>query len=354
MLINKISNILGEVIFKKMKFLDGKEVPVFIFQGYAPKEKGSTSRIETQVCEALTKANLNAVHSEHSIWSEICGILYAQAFIYKRQGKWSSAFFDRYGMVIRNPYKIYRCNEKLQQININNYFEYQWKFMEKFVLAYLSEPWNRYAAIELLLTTLKRAFLKNNGCRYVRLERAEIDSEGVYSLCEGVEFKIGLKSVRINTLLPNNEGMLSNYYITSNKKYLIKAPFSIRRGIHTVTYNNTLVSWQPSKDLKYYLDLFKCIDQDVILKLMADLLTDYSYSPEWYHDDHNRETLSYRGTPDLIVNDIESNSHILLECKAPNDRFRKHQKRWWKRNAEHYNMKTGIVITSKEQLGKLA
>lgn len=354
MLLNKISNILGDVIFKKVTFLNGKEVPIFIFQGYVPKRAGCKSGIEDQVCKVLNKANVTAVHSEHSIWLEMCQILYAQAFLYKHQGKWSSSFSDQYCPIIKSPQKIPRCNEKIQKLNINDYFEYQWKFLEKFVLAYLSEPWHRYAAIEFLLTTLKRVFLKKTGGRSIGLEQAEIDSEGIYSSCEGFEFKIGLKSVRITTLLPNNEGVLYNYYITSKKKYLIESPFSIRFGIGTVIYKNNLVSWQPSKDLKYYLDLFKCIDQDVILKLMADLLTDYSHAPEWYHDDHNRGTLSYRGMPDLIVNDLESNSYILLECKAPNDRLRKHQKRWWKRNAEYYNMKTGIVITSKEQLGKLA
>ena len=89
MLLNKISNILGDVIFKKVTFLNGKEVPIFIFQGYVPKRAGCKSGIEDQVCKVLNKANVTAVHSEHSIWLEMCQILHAQAFLYKHQGKWS-------------------------------------------------------------------------------------------------------------------------------------------------------------------------------------------------------------------------------------------------------------------------
>ncbi len=351
MLFNKLSAVLGDALFKKVTFLNGKEVPIFIFQGYVPKEPGSPSRIEDQVCKILNKAKLAAVHSEHSIWLEMCQILYAQAFLYKRQGKWSSSFSDRYYPVIKNPQKIPRCNEKIQKLNISDYFEYQWKFLEKFHLAYLSQPYHRYAAMELLLTLIKRRILREKEVRYIRLESAEIDPNGIYCKNEGIDlFRSGLKSVRVNTLLPNNEGMLCNYFITSNKKYLIKSPFSVR---FQNNIRNNLVSWQPSLDLKYYLNFFKSIDQPVILKLMSDLLTDCSHSTEWYDDENNRKTLSYRGMPDIIVNDPETESYILLECKAPNDRLNKLQKRWWKRNDEYYKMNTGIVITSKEQLRKI-
>lgn len=55
MLFNKLFAILGDALFKKVTFLNGKEVPIFIFQGYVPKEPGSPSRIEDQVCKENTE-----------------------------------------------------------------------------------------------------------------------------------------------------------------------------------------------------------------------------------------------------------------------------------------------------------
>ena len=50
---------------------------------------------------------------------------------------------------------------------------------------------------------------------------------------------------------------------------------------------------------------------------------------------------------------METNLHILLECKGPNDHLSKRQIKWLSRNSEKYNFNVGFVVVSEKQIGKL-
>ena len=98
--------------------LSNRAVKHYLFRQYNSK---ASIPIEIQICRALEQQKLISVSyrgREHQIWTDICRILFCQAF-----------GFDHW--TITKPSAVNKCWKKLQTHGVQQFFKEQWGFLEE-------------------------------------------------------------------------------------------------------------------------------------------------------------------------------------------------------------------------------
>jgi len=320
---NNTNNIVRIEELTLIGTLPGVDIPVYIFRDFK-KEKNNP--IEKQIIKCLTDKGIVSCHiprKEHAIWTDICRILFCQAFLYREGTHW---IIDNWQ--IQNRDKIKKRWERLSSTNIHEYFKFQWRFLERLQFGYMdSHKKNK----------IKKEYLIKKLWRQSRLGKYA-DMDFVNSVKPFLDFVNSEKS------LADNTGVMKQTHLILKKEILEN---------DYLLFND--IEWQPAKHLNFYLELMQCIDNQSILNLMKDILDDFNQSPQFYEANiNNLELNPWRwGMPDIVVYDKSNCSYIVLECKGPTDRIKKQQIRWFKRNADFYRLKVGIVVVSEKQIEKL-
>lgn len=329
-----LSNILGKPITTHVRGLIHPDIPIYIFNKYNISDK---SRIEAQVGKFLKEGGLISIYPHRLIWLDIRNILFCESFLMKDNG---DCIFNENVVSIK---KTHRCWELLDKSSLTDYFNHQWKVLERIAYWRINKKEkDRLKNKE----TVKRIIKK-----YTQVCRDELSFIRKYQ-----------PKVKVYLPLSENAGTILSHFVLKEgfdddfrtkfrgmfhrefredfiKEFSSKYIGEFKQRKYMPPFRSSSGWWLPQKHLDYYLDLLRYIDKTTVLRLMQDMITDFK---KWGS-----------GIPDMLIYNKHNNQAILLECKGPNDKLRDSQLRWLNRNEEYYRFKVGLVVTSKNQAYKL-
>jgi len=404
--VDKLAAVFGEAILAPVRGLPNCMFKYYVFREY---NSNTDIPIEVQVCQALEQQKFISVayrSKECRVWTDICQILFCQAFLYKHEGVW---LFDE--REIRNPSAIETCWNNLKTHQIQDFFQRQWSFLEELFL-----PNAAVKRRELLLRTLLFNFGRTNnqdnqstdntvrgrelllrvllsydapiirlGSGSSRMKRyyshyhnelesliLELSSSENFSIKESFSeispsdyHFIGRR--QLSSALRNRNKRYFHGYTDDGRTFYFRyifmhreVPFvkrveaSIKEGID-IDFHHLWRIYPFTEPLTYYLDLLQCIDESSLSTLMEDLLSDFTGPRQYYWGNEKNVDLNpwQWGMPDIVAYEKENKFHVLLECKGPKNRLIKTQIKWLSRNLEKYKLNVGLVVVNENQVGRL-
>jgi hypothetical protein len=155
--VDKIAAVFGEAILAPVRGLSDRMLEHYVFSQY---NSTATIPIEVQVCQALEQQKLISVaypRSEFRIWTDICQILFCQAFLYEyERNLW---LFDEWE--IREPSAVEKCWNNLRTYQVQHFLKEQWSFLEKLAPPYVAFQRRKYL-LRRLLSNYLRTFNQGN------------------------------------------------------------------------------------------------------------------------------------------------------------------------------------------------
>jgi hypothetical protein len=349
----RLQEILGEPVIAPVKRLN-VNFQHFLFKHYDPS---SGKSFEEQVSERLSKYSFVSRWSEHVVWTDICRILFCQAFL-DSEDEW----------VISNPAEIGKCWKIIKTYGIEEAIRQQWRFIQEKRAAAINIPVEVHMRHEIL----KNLWLKYQRSKPCRHGQSLLTAEDENDICAISPYLVNpIQNKRIipraifNKMRvemgqePVDAGTMQGGLSYSHDGKSLIHHF-IKAGETKVFLEITKVTLKEGYEQKlnptsYYCALLNCFSEESVQRLMADLLDDFKHHPKFYAENINNTALNpWRwGMPDIVAHDPQSNYHILLECKKGLDRLSKKQIRWLTRNSEVYGFNVGFVVLSSSQIGKL-
>jgi hypothetical protein len=386
--VDRIAAVFGEVILAPVRRLSNRVLKYYLFRQY---NSTAAIPIEVQVCHALEQQKLISVSypmREYQVWTDICQILFCQAFLYKDdRNLWKFDLWE-----IRNPSAIDICWKNLSTYKVQHFLNKQWRFLEelgppdiavrrrKYLLRRL---WSNYIRTfkrggsdqnkyyshydnELELLSPENLIIKES---WSKISPSDLNSivqhlnSTVQKMSSDSDFNTTIQErtfdgdfiARFLRYSDDGRSLFYRSYNVKNKEpFIIRAEATLKEGTD-FDFQFLWHLWHFKEPLTYYLALLQCIDESSLIKLMEDLLSDFDRPLKYYQENIKNVDLNpWRwGMPDIVAYDNENNFHILLECKRPNGRLSKRQIRWLSRNSERYKLNVGLVVVSENQVGKL-